>query len=126
MVFTASFKIIKKLDNYCQLAVSSGLPSWYNGGRYRKLAPSYEFVKLLKAAQKEGTISEDKIEKFTAMYYQQTLSKLDPQTVYNELQERSQGFNVVLLSHEASDEFSIRYILKAWFESAGIPCEEIT
>lgn len=124
MIYTASFKIISRLNDFCQLAVSSGVPSWYKGGRYKKLKPTYNFVKLLKAAQ-QGEFTAEDISLFSETYWNEVLSELDPVEVYNELQQISQGKPVVLLSQELHDEYSIRYVLRAWFTQAGIDCEEI-
>lgn len=124
-IYTASFKVIKKLDSYCQLAVSSGLPNWYKGGRYKKLAPSYHLIQMLKSCQ-QATITAEDIDKFARAYIEEVLSKLDPIEVYNELTAIGNGRPIVLLSHEASNEYSIRYVIKVWFEQAGIECVEIS
>lgn len=123
-IYTASFKVIKKLENYCQLAVSSGLPEWYKGGRYKKLAPSYQLIQMLKACQ-QATITPEDINKFARTYNEKVLSKLNPKDVYDELVAISNNKPVVLLSHETADEYSVRYVIKAWFEQAGIECVEI-
>mgnify|MGYP004458066013 CR=1 FL=1 len=124
MIYTASFKIIKRLSDYCQLAISRGVPNWYKGGRYKKLAAPYQLVMLQKAAQ-QGTFDNDDIEMFSTAYYEEVLSKLNPYEVKEELMQVSGGKPVVLLSQEASDEYSIRHVIRAWFLQAGIECEEI-
>lgn len=124
MIYTASYKVVKKLSKYCQLAISSGLPEWFKGGRYKKLKPSYDYVLHQKAAQ-QGEFTNEDVEMFSATYYQEVLAHLNPVEVARELEELSGGKPVVLLSHEASDEFSIRHVLRAWFTQAGIECEEI-
>lgn len=126
MIYTASFNQLRKLDNYCQLAVSSGIPNWYKGGRYKKLAPSFQLVCLLKASQQQaGGLTKEDIERFSATYYEEVLSKLDPKKVYEDLCSIAGNNPIVLLSHEAADEYSVRFVIKAWFENAGIECEEI-
>lgn len=124
-IFTASFNKLHRLTDYYQLAISNGLPLWFKGGRYKALRPSYEFVKLLKAAQQSEMTPED-IELFSSDYYEEVLSKLDPQAVYDELMQQAQGKPVVLLSQEDSEEFSIRHVVRAWLLQAGIDCQEIT
>lgn len=125
MIYTASFNIISRLSDYCQLAISSGVPNWYKGGRYKKLRPSYGFVKLLKAAQ-QGEFTKEDIEMFSITYCEEVLADLDPHEVYKDLETIAQGRPIVLLSQEASDEYSVRHVLRAWFAQAGIECEEIT
>lgn len=124
MIYTASFKITKRLADYCQLAISRGVPDWYKGGRYKKLAPPYQLVMLQKAAQ-QGEFSDTDVEMFTATYCNEVLFNLDPIQVEKELMSISNGKPVVLLSQEASDEYSIRHVIRAWFIQAGIECEEI-
>lgn len=124
-IFTASFNKLHRLADYYQLAISNGLPLWFKGGRYKALKPSYEFVKLLKAAQ-QGEMTLEDIELFSVNYYEEVLAKLDPHEVYEELMQQAQGKPVVLLSQEDSDEFSIRHVVRAWLIQAGIDCQEIT
>jgi hypothetical protein len=124
MIYTASFKLLNKLNGYCQLAISCGVPKWYTGGRYKKLAPPHFMVMIQKEAT-QGELSEADIQLLSNTYCNEVLMNLDPHEVYSELQEISGGNPVVLLSQETSDEFSIRIILSAWFNQAGIPCEEL-
>lgn len=125
MIFIASFKSIKRLNDCCQLAISNGLPDWYTGGRYKKLAPTLKWVRTFKVIQSTGTIDVKDMELLTGTYYEEVLNKLDPHAVYDELMKISEGRNVVLLSQESSDEFSTRLIVKTWFNKAGIECDII-
>ena len=125
MIYIASFKSVRKLNDCCQLAISNGVPTWFVGGRYRKLAPTYQWVSMFKRIQAGGQLCEDDIEKLIATYYRDVLMKLDPKEVYEELQSIANGKDVVLLSQEASNEFSTRLVVKSWFEKAGYQCEVI-
>ena len=127
MIYTSSFKSLGRLGDCCQLAVSNGLPTWYSGGRYKKLAPPHNLVLLLKETLKQnnGILSKEDIALFSRTYYYEVLDKLDPNEVYNDLLRIGNGKSVVLLSQEAEGEYSFRYVIKVWFSKAGLQCEEI-
>lgn len=125
MIYTASFKIISRLTGYCQLAISCGVPKWYTGGRYRKLSPPFYMVRLQQEIVKSGEWKDGDVNSLCQTYYNEVLSELDPHQVYDELRSIAGSRPIVLLSQETADEFSIRYVLSAWFKQAGIECEEI-
>lgn len=125
MIYIASFKSIKRLNDCCQLAISNGLPDWYTGGRYKKLAPTVKWVKMFKAIQGSDSMDEKDVEMLIGTYVQEVLDNLDPHVVYEELMQISEGRNIVLLSQESSNEFSTRLIVKEWFNHAGIKCDVI-
>jgi len=125
MIFIASFKSYYKLKECCLLAISNGLPKWYEGGRYKKLAPKHSWVMRYKELLNADSIDTKDVDMLVASYYEDVLQKLDPKEVYKELMEISGGNNVVLLSQESSNEFSSRLIVRKWFLNAGIDCEII-
>lgn len=124
-IYTASFNKLHRLTDYYQLAISNGLPSWFRGGRYKPLKPSFEYVRLLKSVQQSGMSAMDII-MFTNTYFEEVLDKLNPIDVYNDLINRACGKPVVLLSQEDSKEYSVRHVVREWFLRAGIDCQEIT
>lgn len=79
------------------------------GECYSKLAPKKEFWKVWH--DNIGKIPEEENTKYYIReYYIQVLSKLDPEEVYNELN------NSVLLCYEENTDFCHRHIVAAWFE----------
>jgi len=77
----------------------------YGFEKYPPLLPSLNLLKEWRA----GKISK---EVYTQRYYQETLSKLDPQKVYNDLD------GTILLCHELPGEFCHRRLVAKWFESS--------
>ena len=81
----------------------------YHGYGYPKLAPKLSFWKIWH--DNIGKISEEENNKYyVEEYWNQVLSKLDPEQVYKELD------NSILLCYETNTEFCHRHIVAAWFE----------
>lgn len=117
MIYTSYYAVQKKLpeDVVC-ISISRGIPSWYHGKSYNKLAPLWDTVKRYK----NGGLWTWYIEE----YYDTVLNKLDPQEVYKDLMEISGGKDVVLLCYEKSGDNCHRHLVAGWFEKAGIKCVE--
>jgi sulfatase maturation enzyme AslB (radical SAM superfamily) len=106
MIQTSYFAKAARLPN--AVAISQGIPDWYNGARYKPLAPSWELVK-----------GGDRT-RFKEEYYQEVLSKLDPKQVAADLDGK------VLLCHEKDSTYCHRRIVAEWLEeSLGISVPEI-
>lgn len=98
-------------DKYTTYAISGnrGRDVDYHGYCYPKLAPKLSFWKIWH--NNIGKIPEEENNKYYVQeYWNQVLSKLDPQQVYRELD------NSILLCYEANTEFCHRHIVAAWFE----------
>ena len=81
----------------------------YKGECYPELAPKLSFWKIWH--NRIGIIPEEENNRFYVQeYYNQVLSKLDPEQVYGELD------NSILLCYEDNIEFCHRHIVAAWFE----------
>lgn len=81
----------------------------YEGESYPKLAPSSDIIE--KWNNNKGVISDEENNKmYTEEYYNQVLSKLDPEQVYRYLDGST------LLSYEDNTEFSHRHIVASWLE----------
>jgi len=110
MVFTGSHKAFQS-DKYITYAISGnrGKDANYQGKCYPDLAPKLSFWKIWH--DNIGKISEEENNKYyIEEYYKEVLSKLDPQKVYDELD------NSILLCYEDTTEFCHRHIVAAWFE----------
>ena len=64
-------------------------------------------------------LEEDNNKLYVFEYYRTVLMKLDPEEVYNKLN------NSVLLCYEDSDDFCHRHIVADWLRAAGFECEEL-
>ncbi len=95
------------------VSIAGGCPEWFEGTKYKKLAPKYWFFKLYKE-------NGDK-DHYIDCYKREVLDKLDAQTVYNEL-----GCNAILLCWEAPGKFCHRHLVAQWFkEKLGVEVIEL-
>lgn len=91
------------------VAISQGIPRWYKGRRYMKLAPSWDLIKI-----KDQNI-------YRRLYYEEVLSKLDPHQVYEDLG----GPDAIMLCWESPGKFCHRRIVAEWMGNAlGITIDE--
>ena len=98
-------------DRYrtCSISGNRGKDANYQGRCYPKLAPKFSFWKIWH--DNIGKISEEENNRYYIQeYWNQVLSKLDPEQVYSELDYS------VLLCYEPNTEFCHRHIVAAWFE----------
>ena len=77
----------------------------YRFEKYPDLIPSLSLLRAWRA----GSITK---ETYVERYYNETLSKLDPQKVYNDLDGK------ILLCHEPSGEFCHRRLVARWLEDS--------
>ena len=110
MISTSSHKEWNS-DKYRTFSISGnrGKDANYKGNSYPALAPKLSFWKVWH--DNKGKVSEEKNNRYYVQeYWNQVLSKLDPDKVYRELDYS------VLLCYEPSGEFCHRHIVAAWFE----------
>lgn len=110
MICTSSYNDFKT-NIYSKYSISGnrGVDAGYKGKCYSALAPKIGFWR-----EWEENIHKKSFEENTKFYIQeywnQVLSKLDPEKVFRELD------NSVLLCYEPNTEFCHRHIVAAWFE----------
>lgn len=110
MIYTASHSNVAD-GIYRTYAISGnrGKDANYEGKCYPKLAPKLSFWKIWH--ENIGIISEEENNRYYIQeYWEQVLSKLDPEQVYKELDDS------ILLCYEPNTEFCHRHIVAAWFE----------
>lgn len=110
-IYTSSHKNWNS-DRYRTVAISGnrGRDAGYKGDSYPKLAPKWDFWE--KWHNNIGVIPEEENNRFYIKeYYDQVLSKLDPEKVYNDLR-----YYTVMLCYEEPTEFCHRHIVAAWLE----------
>jgi DNA repair photolyase len=106
MIQTSYFAKAARLPN--AVAISQGIPDWYNGARYKPLAPSWEIIHIKDP------------ELYNKRYCLEVLSKLDPNQVATDLD------GCVLLCHEKDSTHCHRRIVAEWLEAAlGIDVPEM-
>lgn len=110
MICTSSYNDWQS-DKYTTYSVSGdrGDDANYQGKCYPQLAPKLSFWKTWHV--NIGKISEEENNRYYVQeYWNQVLSKLDPEKVYSELD------NSVLLCYEPNTQFCHRHIIAAWLE----------
>ena len=110
MISTSSYRDFKS-DKYGVYSISGdrGVDAGYEGKCYPALAPKISFWKEWK--NNIGKVSFEENTKFYIKeYWNQVLSKLDPEKVFRELDDS------ILLCYESNMEFCHRHIVAAWFE----------
>lgn len=120
MISTSCYKYVKdKTYGICSISGDRGKGEQYVGKCYPSLAPKLSFWTIWH--NNIGKISEQENNQYyIEQFYHEVLSKLDPQKVYNELD------NFILLCYEEGTEFCHRHIVAEWFEILlGVEVPEI-
>jgi len=111
MIYTSRYKYFNENSCFKTVSISGdrGKKEGYKGKCYSKLAPKKEFWKVWH--ENLLTVNQEQNSRYyVSEYYKQVLSKLDPEEVYNELD------NSILVCYEPVREFCHRHIVAAWFE----------
>lgn len=120
MIGTSSYKNWQS-DKYRTYSISGnrGKDANYQGKCYPELAPKLSFWKIWH--DNIGKVSEEENSRYYVQeYWNQVLSRLDPEEVYIELD------NSILLCYEPNTEFCHRHIVAAWFEILlGVKVKEV-
>lgn len=99
-----------KNDDGVSIAIKS--PTWFTGDSYPDLFPKWSFLKQYFKDHDEDA--------YVIAYYDQILSKLDPNKVFNDLKDKT------LLCWEKSGEFCHRRIVAEWLRiNLGISVPEV-
>lgn len=117
MIYTSYYAVVGRIPkNIVPISISKGIPSWYHGEGYGKLAPRWDTVMKYKNG---GSWQE-----YTEEYYSTVLDNLMPEQVQQELMRISGGRDMVLLCYEKSSDNCHRHLVAEWFRSHGIECKE--
>lgn len=132
MIYTSYFAQIRNFpENVIPIAISGGLPQWYSGLWYKKVAPKYKFF----MEWKENHDNEFYIEHFN----KEVLEPLDRVIVLNEIQLlipeeiraqmdapvwRSDSVHVALICYEKPGDFCHRHLVADWLREGGLEIEE--
>lgn len=110
MIRTSNYKSFIEVSKITvSISRDSGEDAGYIGDTYLDLAPEKSLLK--KYHKNIGVIPEyENVKEYTVEYWNNVLSKLDPEKVYNDLN------NKILLCYEKSNEFCHRHLVAAWLE----------
>ena len=109
MIYTSYFANIRKIRKGRKLiSISQITPHWAEvDGEFKSLAPNKSILFDIK----QGKIGE---EEYTERYYNEVLSKLNPEEVYRKLN------NSILFCYEKRGDFCHRHIVSDWFHKNGL------
>ncbi|MFO8164391.1 MAG: hypothetical protein ACQEQO_12055 [Thermodesulfobacteriota bacterium] len=115
MIKTSCFKVSKDKEHTISIA-RNDFPWSIKGYKFEKYSDLIPSLSLLRA-WRAGKITKKDYKK---RYYNETLHKLDPQKVYNDLDGK------ILLCHEPREAFCHRILVARWLESSlGINIDEV-
>lgn len=123
-LFTSYYAQIRKFPKHMiPISISQGIPQWYDGLIYKKLAPLWSTVSTYKDnVSKDQTYWENW---YKEQYYETVLNKLDPIQVAKELQSMVGDGNIpVLLCYEKTSDFCHRALVADWFNKANLLIRE--
>jgi len=111
-IYTSYFGLLRKIDpEISPVSIARFPPKWFDGYEMKELSPD---EKLLWKT-KQGKIIE---EEYTKKYMAQIQERFDPQSLYENLKEKFNGKDIVLLCFEKKGEFCHRRLLAEWLEDA--------
>lgn len=103
-VYTSYYaRACKILPNKRLVAISLGVPDYFQGEILRELNPIYSLL----VGYKNRSITE---EQYKDQYNFETLSKLNPAEIYNKLKGK------VMLCHCGKDKFCHRHLVMEWLK----------
>lgn len=106
-IYTSYFAVMKKIpENIVRISICGGVPKWYDGLQYKKVAPKYGFFQEWK---KNGD-NNYYIEHFN----KEVLDCLNAEQVYKDLERLSDGQDCVLLCYEKASDFCHRHLVADW------------
>ena len=117
MIYTTYFANLRHLPTtVTPIAICGGVPKFYTGLTYKKLAPKYSFFSVWK----ETHDNDYYIENFNKL----VLNALNPKDVVNELLSMSPTTDIALVCYEKPSDFCHRHLVADWLRQAGYECKE--
>ena len=124
-IYFGNFPSSQKLKDIVPVAITSGIPTWYHGLRYKALAPEYQLTCYLRNLQKNNLLTKKDIADITKQYIADVLVGRTPDSLFEEIEEVCGSDKFCLISYESAGEFSHRDIIKIFFEQGGYSCVQI-
>lgn len=117
MIYTTYFANLRKLpDDITPIAICGGLPEFYTGLSYKKLAPKWSFFKIWK----ETHDNDYYIENFNKL----VLNTLNANEVVKELFAKANTTDIALVCYEKPSDFCHRHLVADWLNENGFECKE--
>lgn len=121
-MYTGYFAHIKKYKEagLTPIAICGGLPGWYDGLWYKKLAPKWSFFN----EWKNGTEHKGDNEYYIEHFNKEVLDYLSQDSVFEDLVTIAGTDKIILLCYEKPSDFCHRHLVAEWFEKGGFDCKE--
>lgn len=132
MIFTSYFANIRKLPkNVIPIAICAGVPTWYKGALYPKLAPDYELLMKWKCDHNNDDYAEcfkaTVLNNLDVIRTVHELHMLLPDTARRQMQTsvwNSPDWHVALVCYEKPGDFCHRHLVADWLNQNRFMCEE--
>lgn len=116
-IYTTYFAKARRLPSHVKpISICAYPPSWFAGPNFEKLAPNKNILMEYKQA---GDTDE-----FSKRYKEDTLARLNPEDVVEELRAMTSTKDVALVCFEKSEDFCHRHLIAQWLREHGIEAEE--
>ena len=105
------------------IAICGGIPDWYKGLWYKKLAPKWSFFN----EWKNGIEHKGDNEYYIQHFNEEVLKNKNPSEIEKELKtlaKRRISDKIILLCYEKPSDFCHRHLVSDWFNQNGISCQE--
>jgi uncharacterized protein YeaO (DUF488 family) len=106
------------------IAICGGIPNWYNGLWYKKLAPKWSFFN----EWKNGTEHKGDNDYYIQHFNNEVLDKLSILQVIEDLQKIANTKNtdkIILLCYEKPGDFCHRHLVADWLTKNGLKTIEL-
>lgn len=116
-IYTTYFARVRDLiDGIVPVSIAYKAPNGFTGPSYACIAPPWWLIQELKDSGDRGS--------YTEKYQDGILSRLDFDTVMEDLRFLAQGHDIALVCWEKPSEFCHRNLFADWLRSNGQPVEE--
>lgn len=125
-MYTGYFAKIKTYEKagLIPIAICGGIPNWYKGLWYKKLAPKWSFFN----EWKNGTEHKGDNEYYIYHFNNEVLDKLSVLQVIEDLQKIANTKNtdkIILLCYEKPGDFCHRHLVADWLTKNGLKTIEL-
>lgn len=115
--YTSYYANVKRLPReVVPISIAGKAPDGWKGLEYKKLAPKWWFFK----EWKENHDNDYYIRNFN----KEVLDKLNPNAIWKELRELSNGGSFALICYEKPGDFCHRHLVADWLKKNGYEIEE--
>ena len=118
MFYTSYFANMKNIpENIVRVSICGGVPKWYTGLQYKKVAPKYKFF----MEWKENKDNDFYVDHFN----KEVLACITVDKFIKDINElTANAKDVVFLCYEKPDDFCHRHLVSKWLREKGVDCIE--